>query len=83
MSYLLDTCTLSEFVGAKPNARVVTWLDQQDEISLYIAAVSIGELKRGVAKLAEEKRKTFLQKWLTESVISRFGERVLPTSAEV
>ena len=83
MSYLLDTCTLSEFGGAKPNARAVTWLDQQAESSLYIAAVSIGELKRGVAKLAEGKRKTFLQKWLTESVINRFGEHILSTSAEV
>ena len=37
----------------------------------------------GVAIWQRGKRKTFLQKWLTESVISRFGERVLPTSAEV
>ncbi len=81
--YLLDTCTLSEFVSAKPNARVIAWLDQQEESSLYAAAVSIGELKRGAARLAEGKRKTFLQKWLVDSVINRFGERVLPTSMEV
>jgi toxin FitB len=81
--FLLDTCAISELVKPAPDPGVVNWFAQQDELTLYLATVSLGELKRGIEKLTPGKRKTFLQKWLTENVIQRFGDRVLPLGAEV
>ena len=83
MRFLLDTCAVSELVKPAPAAGVLEWFAQQDELSLCLSPLSLGELKRGIEKLAAGKRKTFLQKWLTENVILRFGDRVLPVTAEI
>ena len=83
MRFLLDTCAISELAKSTPDRGVLAWFAQQDELSLYLSTLSLGELKRGVEKLAAGKRKTFLQKWLTENVIQRFGDRVLSLDAAV
>lgn len=83
MRFLLDTCAISELVKPAPDPGVLNWFAQQDELTLYLATVSLGELKRGIEKLAAGKRKTFLQKWLTENVIKRFSDRVLPLDTAV
>lgn len=82
MKFLLDTCALSELVKPSPNAGVVEWFSQQDELSLYLAAVSVGELNRGITRLPAGKRKSFLQKWLNENVVKRFAERILSLDTE-
>ena len=83
MRFLLDTCAISELVRPAPDPGVLKWFAQQDELTLYLATVSLGELKRGIEKLTTSKRKAFLQKWLTENVIKRFGDRILPLGADV
>lgn len=83
MKFLLDTCVLSELVRPAPDAGVLQWFAGQDELSLALSPLSLGELKRGIEKLATGKRKAFLQKWLAENVRQRFDDRVLPVSAEV
>ena len=83
MRFLLDTCAISEFAKPAPNPAVLKWLAEQDELSLYLATVSLGELRSGIVKLDDGKRKSFLQNWLAENVIKRFGDRILPLSLEV
>ncbi len=83
MRFLLDTCAISELVKPAPDPGVLEWFAQQDELALYVSALSLGELKRGIEKLTAGKRKTFLQKWLTENVTLRFGDRVLSLDAAV
>ena len=83
MRFLLDTCAISEFAKPAPNPAVLKWLAEQDESALYLATVSLGELRRGIVKLEDGKRKKFLQHWLTENVSRRFGDRILPLSLDV
>lgn len=83
MKFLLDTCALSELVRPAPDTGVLEWFSRQEELSLTLSALSLGELKRGIEKLAAGKRKMFLQKWLARNVIERFGDRVLPVTTEV
>jgi predicted nucleic acid-binding protein len=78
VNYLLDTCVISEFAKPAPNAAVLRWIAQQDEAALYLSALSLGELKRGIEKLDDGKRKTFLQNWLAKSVIPRFQDKIIP-----
>ncbi len=47
--FLLDTNTVSELVSVKPNQRVLDWLDAADENRLYLSAMTLGEIRRGVA----------------------------------
>jgi predicted nucleic acid-binding protein len=78
MNYLLDTCVLSEFTHRQPEERVVHWLSEVDEESLYLSAISIGEIRHGVERLENSPRKEQLYTWLVNDLISRFDRRILP-----
>lgn len=75
MSFLVDTNVLSEPAKPKPEKRVVTWL-REHEPELYISAITVGELRRGIERLTEGKRKAQLQVWLVE-LCDRMKGRVL------
>ncbi|MEQ8464507.1 hypothetical protein [Coleofasciculus sp. E1-EBD-02] len=47
MTYLLDTCLISELVAKQPNQRVVDWLDTQPSEILYLSVITIGEIATG------------------------------------
>lgn len=81
MKYLLDTCVLSELVRTKPEARVLTWINARAESDLYVAAMTLAELRRGVARLPASRRKTDLGVWL-EQLQAGFAERILPFTSE-
>jgi predicted nucleic acid-binding protein len=46
--YLLDTNVVSELRRRRPHPAVVAWLEQQPDQSLYLSAVTLGELQAGV-----------------------------------
>lgn len=77
MGYLLDTNALSEIFKQKPNKNVVAWFTQTDESEQYISVFSIGEIQRGISKLAASRRKVELQSWFDQFVI-RYKGRILP-----
>ena len=41
MSWLLDTCLVSELVKPKPATRVVAWIESCEERSLYLSVITI------------------------------------------
>ena len=77
MSYLLDTCVISELVSKQPNKQVITWIDGVDDQLVYLSVITIGEIKRGIEKLPESRRKNRLDNWLNEDLLLRFDDRVL------
>ena len=81
MSYLLDTCVLSEFVKTTPEARVLTWINARAESDLYVSAMTLAELWRGVARLPASRRKTDLGAWL-EQLQAGFADRTMPFTSE-
>ena len=83
MSYLLDTCVLSEFARPTPAPAIVRWLDAQPEEELHTSAVVLGELARGVALLDDGSKKRRLAAWLHGELRTRFGDRVLAVSPVV
>ena len=70
--FLLDTNIVSESRKPKPHGGVMAWLAAQEAATLYISALTIGELQRGieltraqdVAKAAE------IEDWLEQIVTS-------------
>jgi predicted nucleic acid-binding protein len=76
MKYLLDTCVISELVRKQPNSKVVSWIDAQDELDLYISVITLGEIQKGVAKLDDSRKKQKIQLWL-EELTERFHGRIL------
>ncbi len=77
MSFLLDTNVISEGAKPRPDPGVMDWLASVDEAQLFLSVVSLAELRRGVERLDEGRRKAALDIWLTERLPSRFGERLL------
>lgn len=79
MSFLLDTCTISEPKQKQPNEKVLEWLDAQDESKLYLSVLTIGEIKKGISRLESGRKKVALENWL-EQLRMRFSPRILPLS---
>ena len=73
---VLDTNVLSEPLKSKPSPRVMEWLDSQSAETLFITAVSRAELRFGVLKLPDGKRKSAL-KAQVEQVLDLFKDRTL------
>jgi hypothetical protein len=82
MSWLLDTCALSEYAKKVPAPAVITWLDEQDEASLFLSVITLGEIEKGILKLraSDLKRSQKLTAWLGK-VEQRFAGRILPLDA--
>ena len=82
MSWLLDTCALSEYAKKSPAPKVIAWLDEQDEASLFISVITLGEIEKGILKLrkADPRRSQKLTAWLG-TVEQRFAGRILPLDA--
>ena len=83
MRYLLDTCAISDLVAREPNPGLVEWIDSVDEARLYLCVISIGEIQKGIQKLAASRRRQSLTEWLEEDLLIRFKDRILPIDAQV
>jgi predicted nucleic acid-binding protein len=74
---ILDTNVVSELMKADPEDRVVDWLDQQASVQLFLSAVTVAELRYGVARLPDGKRKLALGGAVESMIIQDFDRRVL------
>lgn len=82
MNYLLDTCLLSELTKPSPNAGVVTWLRSVSSENLLLSAITIGEIKKGLAKMPDSRRKQDLSTWL-QTLLADYSGRILPIDLTV
>ncbi|MFO0375385.1 MAG: type II toxin-antitoxin system VapC family toxin [Alphaproteobacteria bacterium] len=83
MSYLLDTNILSETVKTAPNTNVLSWIESIPDESLFISVLTLGEIRRGIEKLDEGKKKRHLLVWLETDLQYWFSDRVLPVNYSV
>jgi toxin FitB len=75
---LLDTNVVSEPLRPTPDARVVEWIDAQPLETLYLSAITVAELRAGVAALPAGKRRSGLVQLLEKRLLPLFVGRVLP-----
>lgn len=83
MKYLLDTNVLSELrkVGdGKADANVTKWVGAQDSNDLFISAITILEIERGILTIQrrDAAKGSRLRGWMDSRVRPEFAERVLP-----
>ncbi|OGB34522.1 MAG: recombinase [Burkholderiales bacterium RIFCSPLOWO2_12_FULL_61_40] len=86
MSYLIDTNVLSELRRKQPDANVVAWLHQRPRQSLYLSVLTLGEIRKGIARLDSAQdvaRRTLLLDWLEQELPTYFLGRVVPIDAQV
>ena len=75
---LLDTNVISEPLRREPEPGVIEWIDAQALETLYLSAITVAELRAGIALLPVGKRRTGLLENLERRVLPLFAGRVLP-----
>jgi len=83
VSYLLDTCVLSELMRPTPAASVSAWLDAYAHQPVFLSVLTVGEIAQGIAKLAASARKTALNDWLRQVVLPNYEGRILAVDTAV
>ena len=83
MTWLLDTCAISELVKPRPKASVAAWIEGRAEDDLFLSVLTLGELEKGIAMLREPQRRASLAAWVRRDLAGRFRDRVLPIDAEI
>ena len=79
MSFILDTCVVSELSKQSPAPSVIRWLNGCPSELLYLSVLTLGELHYGISRLPDGKKKNDLIIWLGQ-IKSAFGGYVLPIS---
>jgi predicted nucleic acid-binding protein len=75
---LLDTNVISESLRRSPEHRVIEWLDAQSLETLYVSAITVAELRLGVANMSVGKRRDELQASIENQILPLFSGRVCP-----
>lgn len=75
MNYLLDTCVISEIVKPAPSSRVIMWINSIPSERLFLCSITIGEIRRGLTKLPESKKKERLTDWLN-TLLENYQDRI-------
>ena len=83
MSYLIDTCALSELVASRPDENVIGWFESTPQESLYMSVLSLGEIRKGVEKLSHGRRQNQILSWLEHDLPRWFENRMLPVDTRV
>jgi predicted nucleic acid-binding protein len=83
MSYLLDTNVISEHSRPRPNAQVLAWLRTLPIEEQFLSVLSIGEIRNGVERLDDERRRERLRLWLERDLHDLFGDRLLVVTAAI
>jgi toxin FitB len=74
---LVDTNVISEPLRKTPDSVVVEWIDAQPLETLYLSAITVAELRFGVASLPTGKRRDRLHESMENRVLPLFTGRVL------
>ncbi|RQS13628.1 type II toxin-antitoxin system VapC family toxin [Burkholderia sp. Bp8998] len=75
---LVDTNVISEPLRREPSPAVIEWLDAQNVETLFLAAISLAEMRFGVAALPEGRRRDWLEQSIKQRVVPLFRGRILP-----
>ncbi len=80
MSVLIDTNVVSEVrKGERCHSRVRAWYGDVADQEIFLSALTIGEIRRGVNSIARRDAKSgaVLERWL-RGLVQHFAERILP-----
>jgi toxin FitB len=82
--YLLDTMVLSALRQRQRNPRLVAWLRAAPESDLFLSAITLGEVEKGIAAVTS-RDPAFARRlagWLDE-VLRGFAARILPVDTVI
>ncbi len=77
--YLLDTNIISQATKPTPLKSLLRWLTEQEDEDLFISALTVGEVRRGILQEREGRKRRELEAWFSgpEGLQALFAGRVL------
>ncbi|WP_239334688.1 type II toxin-antitoxin system VapC family toxin [Frankia sp. CiP3] len=85
MSYLLDTNVLSETRKRRQDPGVTEWISAIPPDRLYVSALTIGEIERGVTGLSQRgdhRQAAAFRSWL-DNIVQEFDRRIIPVTTQI
>ena len=78
--YLLDTNIISNVTKPNPSTALLAWMAEQTDNDLFISALTVGEIRRGLLEKSAGKKRALLEAWFIgpEGPQALFAGRVLP-----
>ena len=70
-------------IKPKPDKNVISWLEEQNENSLYLSVLTFGEIEKGIEKASNQIRKQKLRLWVEDDLKKRFEGRIIPISFSI
>jgi predicted nucleic acid-binding protein len=77
--YLLDTNIISNVTRPNPSTALLAWMEERADNDLFISALTIGEIRRGLLEKPAGKKRALLEAWFSgpEGPQALFVGRVL------
>jgi predicted nucleic acid-binding protein len=77
--YLLDTNIISNVVKPAPSEPLLAWMGDQADEDLFVSALTVAEVRRGILEAPEGRRRRALEAWFSgpEGPSALFAGRVL------
>ncbi|RTE88739.1 MULTISPECIES: PIN domain-containing protein [Bradyrhizobium] len=78
--YLLDTNIISNVIKPEPSDSLLAWMGAQKDDDLFIASLTVAEIRRGILEKPKGKKRSALEAWFAgpEGPQALFAGRVLP-----
>jgi toxin FitB len=78
--YLLDTNIIGDVIKPEPSKSLLAWMGTQRDDELFIATLTIAEIRRGILEKPRGKRRNALDAWFAgpEGPQALFAGRILP-----
>jgi predicted nucleic acid-binding protein len=78
--YLLDTNIISNATKLNPSSSLLVWMAEQADSDLFISALTVAEIRRGLLEKPKGKKRALLETWFSgpEGPQALFAGRVLP-----
>ncbi len=77
--YLLDTNIISNVVKPQPSEALLVWMGAQQDEDLFIASLTVAEIRRGILEKPKGKKRDVLEAWFSgpEGPQALFAGRIL------
>jgi predicted nucleic acid-binding protein len=78
--FLLDTNIISNLIKPVPSPSLVAWMGEQADADLFISALTVAEVRRGILEQAPGKKRRTLEEWFlgADGLQALFADRILP-----
>lgn len=83
MNFLLDTNVISELVKPSPDPQVWQWVNAVPDSQMFISAITVGEIARGIEQLPASVRRMRYELWFEQEILARYADRIIVLDSAV